>query len=190
MAATLSANSRLAGRYAKALFEFAVEKNAIEAIEKDLLAVQHAIQSSEDLKVFLATPLLSRTEKTNAIASLLEKAGAQKATLAFAKLMAQNNRLGALPETIVAWLKLAAENRGEVTAEVTTAVTLRDAQKAAIAGALTAATGKKIKIEPSVDTSILGGVVVTIGSHMFDSSLRSKLERLKALNNTVSSLVA
>ena len=191
MTARLSSNSRLAMRYAKALFEMATEQNVLAVIEKDCLALKECILSSKDLDTLLHTPLLSRKDKAEALAAILDKAGSHTLTKQYILVLAKNNRLAILANIIEAFSQLLAEERGEITAEVVSAVPLQASQVSAIVSALIAARAKKVKINPVVDQAILGGLVVNVGSYMLDSSLKSKLDKLKTdARDVASSLVA
>lgn len=185
MTARLSANSRLAKRYAKALYELALEKGVLDSVEKDLLAIKAALASSKELSDFTKTPLISREDKASAISALLTKAGANKETISFANTLAQNSRLEALEDSIEEVQLLCAQHRGEIAVQVISAVPLQESQRSAISSALVASLGKKVKLELAVEADILGGVIVKVGSKMLDNSLKSKLERLKTLDKQI-----
>lgn len=171
--------SGLAGRYALALLELGDEKKELDAVAEDLRALKALIAESEDLRRMIASPLYSRDQQGKAMAAVLEKAGMGDLTRRFVLIVAQNRRLFALPQMIDAYLAELARRRGEITAQVTSARKLSDAQQEALAEALRKAVGGKVQVQLKVDQSLIGGLIVKVGSRMIDSSLRSKLQRLQ-----------
>ncbi len=171
--------SDLAGRYASALLDLADEQKALDQVADDLKALRSLIAESEDLRRLLDSPVFSREEQRKAMAALMEKAGTGELTRRFVLVVADNHRLFALPAMIEAYLSELAQRRGEITAEVTAARNLSDAQQAALLEALRASVGSKVQIDLKVDPALIGGLVVKVGSRMIDSSLRSKLQRLQ-----------
>jgi len=169
----------LASRYAAALFELADEKKQLDVVAGDLSSLKQAIAASEDLRRLIRSPVLSRADQGRAMEALLEAARASDLVRRFVGLVAQNRRLFVLPEMINAYLSQLAERRGEVTAEVVSARPLSDAQRSAVAEALRKAVGGKVAVDAQVDPSLIGGLVVKVGSRLIDSSLRTKLHRLQ-----------
>jgi len=169
----------LAGRYATALYELADEQGALDAVATDLKALQRMIEASDDFRRFIKSPVLSRDDQARAVKAIAEQAGFSALTQKFLGLAAANRRLFALPAMIAEYLKMLATRRGEVTAEVTAAVALDEAQSSAIAAALKQTVGRTVALTSKIDPSILGGLIVRVGSRMVDSSLKSKLQRLK-----------
>lgn len=137
------------------------------------------LDESEDLRRFVASPVFSADEQSKAITALSTKAGFGALVGNFVKLVARNRRLFALPGMISAFRAIAAEHRGEVTADVTSAHALSPAQEKELKVALDGVTGKKVKVAVTVDPSILGGLIVKVGSRQIDTSLRTKLSTLK-----------
>jgi len=127
----------------------------------------------------IRSPLFTRTEQSKAMAAIIDKAGVGDMTRRFVLVVAENRRLFILPQIIKTYLAELRRRRGEVTAEVTSAVQLSDAQQAALVEALRAKVGGKIQIEVKIDKSLIGGLIVKVGSRMIDSSLRSKLQRMQ-----------
>ena len=168
-----------AGRYAGALFELASAQNATAAVEADLGKFEQMLSSSEDLTRLVKSPVTSADDQAKALGVILAKVGANPLTLNFFNVLAKNRRLFAAPEMIRAFRSLAAKARGEVTAEVTSAVALTDAQVTDLKQTLKASVGKDVTVAAKVDASLLGGLVVKIGSRMIDSSLKTKLSSLK-----------
>ncbi|TCP38883.1 F0F1 ATP synthase subunit delta [Rhodovulum marinum] len=182
MSEPASISSGIAARYATALFEIAKEANAVAALEADVDTVDAALQGSADFRDLVASPLYSREAQSNAIAALAPKMQIGAMTANTMRLMASKRRLFALPQLIAQLRALIAEHKGEISAEVVSAKPLSDAQKAKLAAALKANAGKDVKLNATVDESLIGGLVVKLGSKMIDTSIRA---RLNALQNTM-----
>jgi F-type H+-transporting ATPase subunit delta len=171
--------SGLAGRYALALFELAEDQDALDAVAGDLASLRGMIDESADLRRLIQSPVLSRDEQGRALATLGEKAGFEPLTRQFLGVLAHQRRLFALPEVVAAYDAMLAEHKGEVGAEVTSAVPLSEEQLASVQRHLSAAVGQAVKLSTSVDPSLLGGLVVRVGSRMIDASIRTKLHQLE-----------
>lgn len=171
--------SGVAGRYASALFDLAKEAGVIDPVARDMDDLGRLIAESSDLKRLIKSPLYDRDDQTAAMGAVLEKAGAHALTRKFVGLVAANRRLFALDGMVRAYGALVAQHRGEVSAEVVSAHPLTDAQLARLTDTLKAATGSEVKVAARVDNGLLGGLVVKLGSRMVDTSLRTKLNRLK-----------
>ena len=171
--------SGLAGRYAIALLDLADEQKQLDAVAGDLGGLKAVIAKSEDLRRLIRSPLFSRDQQAKAIAAVLDKGGIGALTRRFVLVVARNRRLFALPQMIDAYLAELARRRGEVTARVTSAVELSDGQRQALVESLKSEIGAKVQVEVTVDRSLIGGLIVRVGSRMIDSSLRSKLQRLQ-----------
>jgi F-type H+-transporting ATPase subunit delta len=171
--------SGVPGRYATALFELALEENALEKVEQDLNRFNQALDAVEDLRRLVRSPVFSADEQKRAMAAILEKMQIEGLTANFMKLIARNRRLFAAPDMIKAFRLLLARHRGQTSAEVTSALPLGEGQVRALQAALKAALHKDVQLDQKVDSSLLGGIVVKVGSRMVDSSLRTKLNSLK-----------
>jgi F-type H+-transporting ATPase subunit delta len=171
--------SGVAGRYATALFELAEAQGALDAVAADLGKISAMLAASEDLTRLVRSPLFSAEEQGRAFSAVLDKAGISGLVKNFAGLVIKNRRLFALADMISAYGALLAQKRGEVTAQVTSAHPLGDAQVESLKAALKAATGRDVRIDTKVDAGLLGGLIVKVGSRMIDSSLRTKLNSLK-----------
>jgi F-type H+-transporting ATPase subunit delta len=171
--------SDVAARYARALFDLAVESDALNAIEADLKSLKSMIEASADLRGVLVSPRHTAEDKARSLAAIAERAALTGTTQKFLGLLAANRRTGVLPAIIAAFDRLVAARRGRVSAVVTTAVSLSPAQSDSLAAALRSALGKDPQIESRVDPAILGGVKVRVGSRLYDASLKSKLDSLK-----------
>ncbi len=166
------------GRYAMALFELASDSDALETVEADLGAFQSMLNDSDDLRRLVGSPVFTAEEQTRAITALLEKSEIGLLTANFVRLVARNRRLFAVGDMIKAYRALLARHRGEVTAEVTSADALSDSQADALKESLKAAVGSNVQVQTQIDASLLGGLIVKVGSRMVDSSLRTKLQSL------------
>ena len=171
--------SEVGARYARALFDLAVESDALAAVEADLKSLKSMIAASVDLRLLLVSPALSAEDKAAGLAAIAERAGFCDTTRKFLGLLAANRRASALSPIIEAFAALAEARRGVVSAQVVTAIPLSEAQAKGLAAALRGALGKDPQIETRVDPAILGGVKVRVGSRLYDASLKSKLDSLK-----------
>jgi F-type H+-transporting ATPase subunit delta len=169
----------MAGRYATALFELALDSNAIDAVTTDVETFNRLIAESADLARLVRSPVFGADEQRNALTAVLERAGIGGLTAQFLKLVAANRRLFAVGQMIRAYRAMVARHKGEVSAQVTVAETLSDAHRTAIKDALDTITGKDVGLDVQVDPAIIGGLVVKLGSRMVDSSLRTKLNSIK-----------
>ena len=175
-----SANaSGLAGRYAVALFELAREQDALDAVAADLDTARAMLEQSADLRRLIRSPVISREEQGRAIVALAERSGFHQLTRQFLGLLAHKRRLFVLPQIIAVYLAMLSEHKGEVRAELTSAVALSAAQLEAVKERLTVAIGQSVTVATAVDPGLLGGLVVRVGSRMIDASLRTKLQRLE-----------
>ncbi len=171
--------SGMAGRYARALFELALETNAVAQVQDDLKAFDALVASSPDLTRLVRSPVFSSDEQARALSAVLDRAGIKGLAANFLKVIASNRRLFAVREMIRGFNALVAAHKGEVTAQVTVAETLSDARLGEIKDALKAVTAKDVQIDVTVDPAIIGGLVVKLGSRMVDASLRTKLNSIK-----------
>jgi F-type H+-transporting ATPase subunit delta len=168
----------LSGRYATALFELARDAKSIDAVEASLATVRQTLDSSDEFRGMVASPVVSRPDAVRAIAAIAAAMQLDPITTRFLGVLADNRRLAKLPAMIRAYRGLAAAHRGEVTAEVASAHPLTDDQVAALKQALRTRVGRDVSVDLSVDRSLLGGLVVKIGSQMIDSSIKTRLNSL------------
>jgi len=168
----------LPGRYASALFDLASEAGTVSAVESDLDTLSAALTESADLRALTTNPELSRRQQGAAIEGVAKVLGLSDLTGKFLGVLAENRRLATLPAMIRAFRSIAAAQRGEVEADVTSAHALTDAQIDQLKQKLTAREGRTVKISTSVDPDLLGGLVVTIGSQRIDGSIRTRLNSL------------
>lgn len=168
----------LGGRYATALFGLARESKAIDAVEASLATVKAALAESDDFRALAMSPLVSRTDAEKAIAATSKVMKLDAITTKFLGVLAQNRRLNQLPAIMRSFRGLASTFRGETTAEVTSAHPLSDAQVTELKQQLRQRIGRDVAVELAVDNTLLGGLVVRIGSQMIDSSIRTRLNTL------------
>jgi F-type H+-transporting ATPase subunit delta len=174
-----SATSGVTGRYASALFELADSAKSLDQVAQDLATFRRMLDESADLRRLIASPVVNRELQVKALMAVLDAAGISGLVRNFIGAVAQNRRARDLPAMALAYLTELARRRGETTATVTTAVALSEAQQQQLADALRGTLGGKVSLDTRVDPDILGGLVVKVGSRLFDSSIRSKLQRLQ-----------
>ena len=171
--------SGVAGRYATALFELGLEEKALQQIETDLNRFGEALDAAEDLERLVKSPMFSTEEQGRALGAILDELKIEGLTKNFLLLVSKNRRLFATPDMIRAFRAMLAEHRGEMSATVTVASKLTDTQVTALKQALKAALGKDVMLDQLVDPSLIGGLMVKVGSRMIDTSIRTKLNSLK-----------
>ncbi|WP_226779680.1 F0F1 ATP synthase subunit delta [Oceaniglobus trochenteri] len=182
MSEPASISTGIAGRYAQAVFSLAKEDNALKAIENDIDALDAAMSESEDFRTLISSPLYTRDQQESAIGALAQKMELSATVANTLRLMASKRRLFVLPQLVSALRGLIADEKGEVTADVTAASKMTAAQQKSLAETLKKAVGKDVKINMAVDPKLIGGLVVKVGSRMIDTSIRAKLN---ALQNTM-----
>ena len=171
--------SGVAARYAEALFDLAREEDKADEVERELKNLRAVIRESNAFRSFLKSPVYDRDDQLGAVAAIAEKADYSQMTQNFLKLVASNRRLFALEAIIAAFAAKAAEARGEVSASAVSAAPMNDEQVKALRMEIESVIGKAVNLETKVDPELLGGLVVKVGSKMIDSSLRTKLNKLK-----------
>jgi F-type H+-transporting ATPase subunit delta len=170
----------MAGRYATALFELALEDKAVDAVKQDLDRFDALIAESPDLNRLVRSPVFSADEQLKALTAILDKAGIKGIAANFLRVITTNRRLFAVRDMIRGYRTLLARHRGEVTARVTVAEKLNDKNLDALKSALKSVTGgRDIDLDVDIDPAIIGGLIVKVGSRMIDSSLRTKLNAIK-----------
>ncbi len=168
----------LAGRYATALFELARDNRELDAVGESIAKLQAALAESDDLQALIRNPVVSRQQAEGAIEAVGRALAVDDTTTRFLGVLAHNRRLAALDSVISAFNQLAANHRGEETAQVTSAHPLDADQLTALKTRLRGRIGRDVTIETKVDPAILGGLIVQIGSQMIDGSIRTKLNTL------------
>ncbi len=171
--------SGVAERYAGSLFDLAAQSKAIAEVEKDLGRFEELLEGSDDLGRLIKSPVFSAEDQLKAISAIANRAGISGLVGNFLRVVAKNRRLFAFPGMIRAFRRIAAEARGEVSAQVTSAHALTPAQETELKATLKSVAGKDVSIAVTVDPSLLGGLVVKMGSRQIDTSLKTKLNSLK-----------
>lgn len=179
MSENASISAGIAARYATAIFELAKDEKSIDALEKDVAALEAVMVDSDDFAKLITSPVYSREDTAAAITAVAKKMKLGGNLTNLLGLMAEKRRLFVLPQLLAALRGLIADEKGEVTAEVTAAKALTKAQSDKLAKALAAQVGKDVKVNATVDESLIGGLVVKVGSKMIDTSIRSKLSSLQ-----------
>ncbi len=170
----------MAGRYARALYELALDQKAVDAVKADLDRFSALLDQNPDLVRLVRSPVFGADEQSRALKAVLERAGISGLTANFLLVVASNRRLFAVRDMIKAFRTLVARWKGEVTADVTVAERLSDKNLEALKDALKSVTGQKaVDLNVKVDPAIIGGLTVKVGSRMVDSSLRTKLNAIK-----------
>lgn len=179
MSEPVSISSGIAGRYATAVFELAREAKGLTALEKDVEALDAALAATPIFRTVISSPVYTRDDQGRAIAAIAAKMGLSQVLTGTLGLMAQNRRLFVLPQLLSALRDMIAAEKGEVTAEVWSAQPLTAAQSKDLAASLKKTVGKTVKLKAAVDDSLIGGLIVKVGSKMIDTSIRSKLASLQ-----------
>ena len=179
MSEPASISSGIAARYATALFELAKDDKALKSLEADAEALGAALEASADLRAMIASPVISREDQAAAMAAIAKKMKLSALTANTLALMGSKRRLFVLPQLVADVQARIAAEKGEVTAEVTSAAALSADQTKKLAATLKARVGKDVKLKVAVDESLIGGLVVKLGSTMIDTSVRSKLAALQ-----------
>ena len=172
-------DSGIAGRYAASLFELSLDDGAIDSSESELKKFEDLVNGSEDLQRLMRSPVFSAEQQLNSIDAILKKAKIGGLVGNFIRVVARNRRLFFMPSIIKEFRRLLAVHRGEQTADVTVASALSASQQKDLKAALKSVVGKDVVINQAVDPSLLGGMIVKIGSRQIDTSLRTKLSTLK-----------
>jgi F-type H+-transporting ATPase subunit delta len=169
----------MAGRYATALFELALETRALDTVAADLARFQALVAGSPDLARLVRSPVFSAEDQLKAVTAVLDKAKIGGLAANVVRVVASNRRLFAIDDVVGAYRKLVAAHKGETSADVTVAAPLTEPQLSALKGALKDITRKDVAIDLKVDPAIIGGLIVKMGSRMVDSSLRTRLNSIK-----------
>lgn len=179
MSEPASISASIAARYATAIFEIAQENKNLDSLETSINDLATALDESADLRSLIQSPLVSRSDQEGAIAAIAKKMDLNEVLAKSLSLMAQKRRLFVVPQLISALREQIAQERGEVAAEVISAKALTKAQSEKLASTLKERVGKTVTINSTVDESLIGGLIVKVGSKMIDTSIRSKLNSLQ-----------
>ena len=179
MPATSATATGLAQRYATALFDLAKDSKKLDRVGDDLSGIVGLMAESSDLERLVESPVISREDQRKAILAVAKKAGLDDLSVRFLGILAEHRRLFALPGIAKAFGEMLAAHKGEVAAEVVSAVPLGDAELETLKSSIAGFVGQAVTVETRVDPALLGGVVVRVGSRMLDASLRTKLQQLE-----------
>lgn len=179
MSEPASISTGIASRYATAVFELAKEGKKLTVLEGDVDALDGALGDSADLRALISSPIYSRDEQSEAVVALSKKMTLSPTIANTLSLMAEKRRLFVLPQLISVLRDLIAEEKGEITADVTAANALTKAQQTKLAKTLKSSVGKDVNINLVVDETLIGGLIVKVGSQMIDTSIKSKLGNLQ-----------
>lgn len=179
MAQSSSAAQQIASRYAAALIDTAKQAGELDSVEKDINELGAMLGASEDLQKLVSSPAFGEAQQQNAILAIAQSASFNKLTANFLKVLSGNRRLSALKIIIAAFRDEISRRRGEVTAKIRTAFPLTAEQEKELQAQLKTATGSNVILDVKVDASLLGGMVVTVGSRQLDDSVKAKLVQLK-----------
>lgn len=182
MSEPASISSGIANRYATAVFELAKDSNKLDVLEKDLGEIEAVLGENAEFRDLISSPVYSRDQQAASIGAIAKKMGLSELVANTLGLMAGKRRLFVLPQLVAGLRAMIAEEKGEITADVIAATALNAARQKDLAASLKASTGKDVKINTTVDESLIGGLIVKVGSKMIDTSIRSKLN---ALQNTM-----
>ncbi len=171
--------SGVAERYASALFELALSEKKLPAVEKDLGRLDALLAGSEDLTRLVKSPVFSADEQQGAVGAVLDKAKITGMVGNFVRVVAGNRRLFAVPDMVRSFRQKLAEHRGEISAEVSVAHKLTADQTKQLKATLKGVVGKDVALDVTVDPSLLGGMIVKVGSRQIDTSIKTKLSSLK-----------
>ncbi len=174
-----SISSGIASRYASAVFQLAKESNSVAKIESDVASLDAALADSAEFNDLISSPVYTREQQSAAIAAIAKKAGLTETMTNVLGVMSAKRRLFVLPQLLDALRDAIAEDKGVVTAEVVSAKALTKAQSDKLAKTLAANVGKTVNINATVDESLIGGLIVKVGSKMIDTSVASKLNSLQ-----------
>jgi len=186
VAQSSSAAHQIASRYAAALLDTAKDAGALDSVEKDMTDLSAMLEGSADLQKLVSSPAFAEAQQLSAIQAIADKAAFNKLTTNFLQVLVNNGRLNALKIILTAFREEVSRRRGDITAKVATAFPLTDVQTKELQAQLKQALGSNVLLDMKVDKSLLGGMVVTVGSRQLDDSVKAKLAQLKRSLTTTS----
>ena len=179
MASQLASGDLVSDRYASALYDLAAEKKLVDPVVEDLSNLKNILKDNKELSLVVKSPLITSADKLNIFESLLKKINANELTSTFLKVIEKNKRFSNLASIITQFMNINSQKRGDVLADITSADELNDDQKNNITNQLKSILGDKLSLSFDVDKSIMGGLIVKVGSKMIDTSLANKINKLK-----------
>ena len=179
MASQLASGDLVSDRYASALYDLAAEKKLVDPVLEDLSNLKNILKDNKELSLVVKSPLITSNDKLNIFESLLKKINANELTSTFLKVIEKNKRFSNLASIITQFMNINSQKRGDVLADITSADELNDDQKNNITNQLKSILGDKLSLSFDVDKSIMGGLIVKVGSKMIDTSLANKINKLR-----------
>ena len=179
MASQLASGDLVSDRYASALYDLAAEKKLVDLVVEDLSNLKNILKDNKELSLVVKSPLITSNDKLNIFESLLKKINANELTSTFLKVIEKNKRFSSLTSIISQFMNINSQKRGDVLADITSADELNDDQKNNITNQLKSILGDKLSLSFDVDKSIMGGLIVKVGSKMIDTSLANKINKLR-----------
>ena len=179
MTSQLASGDLVSDRYASALYDLAAEKKLVDPVLEDLSNLKNILKDNKELSLVVKSPLITSIDKLNIFESLLKKINANELTSTFLKVIEKNKRFSNLASIITQFMNINSQKRGDVLADITSADQLNDDQKNNITNQLKSILGDKLSLSFDVDKSIMGGLIVKVGSKMIDTSLANKINKLK-----------
>jgi len=179
MASQLASGDLISDRYAAAIYDLALENKSVDVVLKDLEALKKIIKENKELNLLVKSPLIASNDKLEILLKLIKKQPTNKLTNTFLKVISKNKRFASLLSIILQFIKINAQKRGDVLADITSADALSDKQQDDIKDHLRTILGDKLSLDFKVDKKIIGGLIVKVGSKMIDASLVNKINKLK-----------
>ena len=176
---TIASGGGLADRYAAALYSLADDSHALDEVVAQMAGLGQMIDASSDFRRLLQSPLIDVTQATRAALAVLQQQGFGKLVRDFVGVVTANRRLRDLRAIVTAFAALVAERRGIITAHVASAHALNDVQRQQLRARLIEAGYGNVNILEQVEPDLLGGLVVRVGARLYDTSLKSRLQRLQ-----------
>ena len=179
MSSQMSSAGLISDRYASALYELAADADKVDAVLRDLEIIQKHISDNKELKLLIKSPLISSNDKLIVLEKILKNQSINNLSLTFLRVISKNKRFANLLMIISEFININAKRRGDVLADITSADELSFQQKNGIKDQLRSILGEKLSLNFKVDKKIIGGLIVNVGSKMIDSSLASKINKIK-----------
>ena len=179
MASQLASGDLVSDRYASALYELAAEKKLVDNVLNDLSNLKNILKDNKELSLVVKSPLISSSDKQSIFETLLKKINANELTNTFIKVIEKNKRFSNLASIITQFININSKKRGDVLADITSVDELNNDQKNNITNQLKHILGEKLSLSFDVDKTIMGGLIVKVGSKMIDTSLANKINKLK-----------
>jgi F-type H+-transporting ATPase subunit delta len=178
MTSQLASGDLISDRYASALYDLANENKVVDSVIENLNFLKDIISENKELKLVVKSPLITSSDKLEIILKLVSEKNFNQLSITFLKVISNNKRFSSLPSIILQFIKINAQKRGDILADVTSADDLSDQQQEDIKEQLRTILGEKLSLNFKVDKNIIGGLIVKVGSKMIDTSLANKINKL------------